>query len=127
MVGLSKNAANKRNRKIYKKAIICFNIAYKFDWHPSTFKSLLVVNCIKSTPMPNEFLIWKVPLLETDCCYLNYNVLYKNKSNWSSRWQMFFKIDVLSHLAGLVHLQMFKSKFFISPRWDPGKIKWDST
>ena len=31
MVGLSKNAANKRNRKIYKKAIICFNIAYKFD------------------------------------------------------------------------------------------------
>ena len=30
-VGSSKNAAYKRNRKIYKKNNNCFNIAYKFD------------------------------------------------------------------------------------------------
>ena len=26
----------------------CFNITYKFDWHPSTFKSLLILNLIKN-------------------------------------------------------------------------------
>ena len=33
----------------------------------------------------------------------------------------------LSHLAGLAHLHMFIWQIFISPRWDPGKIKWDPT
>ena len=31
----------------------------------------------------------------------------------------------LSHLAGLPHLHMFIWQIFISPWWDPGKIKWD--
>ena len=31
----------------------------------------------------------------------------------------------LSHLAGLAHLHMFIWQIFLSPRWDPGKIKWD--
>ena len=31
------------------------------------------------------------------------------------------------HLAGLVHLRVFMWKIFISPRWDPSKIKWDPT
>ena len=31
----------------------------------------------------------------------------------------------LSHLVGLAHLHMFIWQIFISPRWDPGKIKWD--
>ena len=33
----------------------------------------------------------------------------------------------LSHLAGLAHLHMFMWQIFISPKWDPGKIKWDPT
>ena len=35
--------------------------------------------------------------------------------------------ETLSHLAGLAHLRVFIWKIFISPRWDPGKIKWDPT
>ena len=31
----------------------------------------------------------------------------------------------LSHLAGLSHLHMFIWQILISPRWDPGKIKWE--
>ena len=33
----------------------------------------------------------------------------------------------LSHLAGLAHLHMFIWQIFISPKCDPGKIKWDPT
>ena len=33
----------------------------------------------------------------------------------------------LSHLTRLAHLCVFIRKIFISPRWDPGKIKWDPT
>ena len=33
----------------------------------------------------------------------------------------------LSHLARLALLHMFICQIFISPRWDPGKIKWDPT
>ena len=32
-----------------------------------------------------------------------------------------------SHLAGLAHLHMFTWQIFISPKWDPGKIRWDPT
>ena len=51
---------------------------------------------------------------------------------WNRVWNKFQKYSCalkknLSHFAGLAHLHIFKWQIFISPGWDPGKIKWDPT
>ena len=51
-------------------------------------------------------------------CRTNILTLFEEK-NWLKK--------TLSHLAGLAHLHVFIRKIFISPWWDPGKIKWDPT
>ena len=59
------------------------------------------------------------PLWRTNM-FLYYLInLWKVKQNWLKK--------MLSHLARLAHLWVFLWKMFISPRWDPGKIKWHPT
>ena len=56
------------------------------------------------------------PLYRTMFLYCLINIR-KTKQSWLKK--------TLSHLAGLAHLRVFIWKIFISPRWDPGKIKRD--
>ena len=51
--------------------------------------------------------------------------LYYLINIWKAKQNCLKKI--LSHLAGLAHSRVFIWKIFISPRWDPSKIKWDPT
>ena len=67
-------------------------------------------------------------LLILDFTYLVVLVVAILKSNLERIRKMCMRFkENLSHLAELAHLHMFIWQIFISPKWDPSKIKWDPT
>ena len=57
----------------------------------------------------------KVQFIHAEEMFLYCLINIWKKQNWLKK--------TLSHLTWLAHLHVFISKIFISPRWDPGKIK----
>ena len=90
---------NHRNIMVQSKSLLC-------RWKKIVWSSIFYNKVTWSHYAEQMFLY----------CLIN---LWKVKQKWLKK--------MLSHLAGLVHLRVFIWKIFISPRWDPGKIKWDPT
>ena len=122
-------------RRLYKKID---HVAFKREilYFQYRFQKAATIsfNCIQYYEYDHCFLYYFATSWDFTYISLTYIRFYLSGRTRRSHFEIEFEKNFktwawalkknLSH-PGLAHLHMFIWQIFLSPRWDPGKIKWD--